>query len=144
MAKIGRPHIFTQEIQDEICRAISTSSLSIKNLCKANSHWPCVQAIHEHRVRDKTFGDAYARAKAQQVEVIVDELMEIADDVSQDTVKGDDDIVRYDKEHINRSRLRIDTRKWLAAKLVPRLYGDQAKNGQDETLTLMQRVIDKL
>ena len=27
-------------------------------------------------------------------------------------------------EHIQRSRVRIDTRKWLASKLVPRMYGD--------------------
>ena len=30
-------------------------------------------------------------------------------------------------EHIQRSRVRIDTRKWLLSKMLPKVYGDKAE-----------------
>ncbi len=91
------------------------------------------------------FGAQYARAKVFQVEAIVDEILDIADDTSHDSVVNEDGKVIYDHEHINRSRLRIDTRKWLAAKLCPRLYGDKAeKTVDDEAKALMTKIIDQL
>ncbi|MCX7120111.1 MAG: hypothetical protein NTZ86_09670 [Legionellales bacterium] len=74
---------------------------------------------------EKEFSDLYARAKRFQVEVIIDEILEIADDASNDSIVNEDGKSVIDHEHINRARLKIDTRKWLAAKLCPRLYGDK-------------------
>jgi hypothetical protein len=40
----------------------------------------------------------------------------------------------WNHDHINRARLRIDTRKWVASKLAPKIYGDKKEsqdNGQD-------------
>ena len=74
---------------------------------------------------EKEFSDLYARAKRLQIEVIIDEILEIADDTSKDNVINEDGKSTINHEHINRSRLKIDTRKWLAAKLCPRLYGDK-------------------
>lgn len=42
-----------------------------------------------------------------------------------DDIENADSKVVADNEHINRSRLRIDTRKWIAAKLAPKIYGDK-------------------
>lgn len=95
-----------------------------------NPHWPNQNTICEWRIKNPTFGDQYARAKEQQVEALVDEILDIADDSSQDYIEGKDGKLIANTEHINRARLRIDSRKWLAAKLVPRLYGDKSSDAK--------------
>jgi hypothetical protein len=50
--------------------------------------------------------------------------------------------VEFDNEHVRRSRLRIDTRKWLAGKLKPKVYGERqtVDIGVEVTLTLEEQV----
>jgi hypothetical protein len=70
----------------------------------------------------------YARAKDNQADLLAEEILEIADDGSNDfmtIVKGDESYTVENKELVNRSRLRIDARKWYAAKLRPNKYGDK-------------------
>jgi hypothetical protein len=51
-----------------------------------------------------------------------------------------------DQEAINRSRLRVDTRKWLLAKLLPKVYGEKLEHagaiGVDLTLKGLLAAID--
>lgn len=139
----GVPLTYTKEIGDEICLKISKSPVGLSHLCKENPHWPCRQTIFEWRIKVKDFGDNYAKAKQEQVECYVDEIIDIADDTSNDT------LIRYNKdgepyevcntEWINRSRLRVDTRKWIAAQLAPKIYGDK-KMDKDDTSQLAKEI----
>lgn len=123
---MGRPKIdYSPELAKEICYVVSCSSKGIKKLCKLNKHWPSHDTIYHWLTMEKEFSDLYARAKRQQIEVIIDEILDIADDTSKDNLINEDGKSTIDHEHISRSRLKIDTRKWLAAKLCPRLYGDK-------------------
>lgn len=72
---------------------------------------------------DKEFCNRYTRAREDQADTLADQIIEIADDCSRDTI-SDDDGERANTEWINRSRLRVDARKWIAAKLKPKKYGD--------------------
>ena len=65
----------------------------------------------------------YARAKELQIEHWADDLLEISDDASNDWMQREGR-VELNIEHIQRSRLRTDNRKWLIAKLRPEKYGD--------------------
>lgn len=73
---------------------------------------------------DEEFAREYAQAKRDATEVMESEILEIADDVSQDRKKNG----RVNKEHINRARLRIDTRKWVMKVREPKKYGDKLLN----------------
>lgn len=69
----------------------------------------------------------YARARELQVEAMADEIIEIADDGRNDlmTIKrGGEEVEVPDNEVLQRSRLRVDTRKWLMSKIVPKKWGD--------------------
>lgn len=123
--KTGRPTKYSSKLASEICSAVACSSKGIKQLCKDNPMWPSHDTIYRWLAMEKEFSDLYARAKRLQIEIIMDEILEIADDASSDSITNKDGRPTVDHEHINRSRLRIDTRKWLAAKLCPRLYGDK-------------------
>jgi hypothetical protein len=78
------------------------------------------------------FSQRYARARELQAHSIADELLEIADDGRNDWMqrlgKGDDDPGwGLNGEHIQRSRVRIDTRKWMLSKMLPKSYGDKTE-----------------
>ena len=65
---------------------------------------------------------------------MVDELLEIADDCTNDYMERNGKLV-FDGEHISRSRLRVDTRKWLLSKALPKLYGDKLTHDGNVSLT---------
>lgn len=70
------------------------------------------------------FAEQYARARELGYAVMAEELVEIADDGANDwTVREGREVV--DHEHVTRSRLRVDTRKWLLAKALPKVYGEK-------------------
>ncbi len=69
----------------------------------------------------------YARAKELQAEYLLGEIFEIADDGTNDWMERQrqDGSVAVDHEHIQRSKLRVDTRKWAMSKMAPKKYGER-------------------
>ena len=85
---------------------------------------------------DEEFAKRYARAMDLRTDLMAEELLEISDDGTNDwmerQVGEDQTITVVDHEHIARSRLRVDTRKWLMAKMMPKKYGERmAVTGAD-------------
>ncbi len=82
--------------------------------------------------KDDSFALQYARAKEIAAELMADEILEIADDTSQDELFVDQEDASgksakrvQNSEFINRSRLRVDSRKWLLSKLLPKKFGEK-------------------
>ena len=73
----------------------------------------------------KDFQEQYARARQRQAEYWAEQIVDIADDSSADTITNERGTEVANSEWINRSRLRVDTRKWLMSKLLPKKYGDK-------------------
>ena len=79
-------------------------------------------------LKDKKYSEQYARAMEIRAENMAFEILEIADDGSNDfmkIVKNDMEYEVENKEVTNRSRLRVDSRKWLLSKMLPKKYGDK-------------------
>lgn len=89
---------------------------------------------------DHAFGEMYARAKEVQADRFAEELIEIADDGSNDWMEREIAagvvVTVPDHEHINRSKLRVDTRKFLMAKMAPRKYGEQQIHKHEGAISL--------
>jgi hypothetical protein len=117
---------YSLELAKEICDTIATSTHGLKKLCKMHEHWPHPDTIYMWLKKYPEFVAMYSQAKKDQVEALVDEILEISDDSSQDNKTNKHGETICDKEWVARSRLKVDTRKWIAAKLVPRLYGDNS------------------
>lgn len=111
----------------EILITTETTSLSVKAICEQMGI--SKQCFYNYlRINGEEARDEYARSKYMQAELIADEIVDIADDGSNDlmtVVKGDNKYEIERKEVVNRSRLRIDSRKWLLSKLIPKKYGDK-------------------
>jgi len=120
----GRPEIYNKEIANKICTEISSSSKSLRTICKGEG-MPNVATVLRWLRDDKDgFCTQYARAKEEQADFMIEEMIDIADDGSNDlieTEKGQQE----NKEVVNRSKLRVETRKWIASKLKPKKYGDK-------------------
>lgn len=67
----------------------------------------------------------YAHAREAQADKMAADILKIADDGENDTYKDEEGNRRTDQDVIARSRLRVDARKWLAAKMAPKKYGDK-------------------
>jgi hypothetical protein len=78
---------------------------------------------------DREFQQQYAQAKEAQMDLMAEEIVEIADDGRNDWVqreaKNGGTYVALNDEAIARSRVRIETRKWLMSKFACRKYGDR-------------------
>lgn len=141
--KIGRPpFLYTDELGNEICNAIASNSVGITKLCNQNSHWPSRETMYQWLANNTSFADKYARAKQQQIELLVDEIIEISDDTSQDTIINENGTRTCNSEFIARSKLRIDSRKWLASKLVPKVYGVHKQDESAPGKTLVEMLME--
>ena len=132
----GRPSTYNLEIAKKICRLIGTSNKGLKAICAENDDLPSHTTVFEWRLDHDEFADLYTRAKCAQVEYLVDEIITISDDSSKDEHITEAGKKACNAEYLNRSRLRVDTRKWIAAKLAPRLYGDRTIVEQKTTHSL--------
>ena len=120
----GRPEIHTPELARLICAEIATTSKSLKTICKGEN-MPSVGTVLKWLHEDKDgFLGQYTRAKEDQADFLAEEMLAIADDGSNDTIvteKGDYE----NKEWTSRSKLRVETRKWIASKLKPKKYSER-------------------
>ena len=122
---MGRKSDYDPKIASEICERISNGE-SLRAICASAPKFPAVSTICGWVLDDREgFADQYARARKLQAELLADELFGIADDGSNDTYTDKDGNVRANQDVINRSRLRVDTRKWYLSKVLPKIYGDK-------------------
>lgn len=140
----GRPSDFTQEIADDICLRLMDGE-SLRTICLGDD-MPNRATVHRWLNAHESFSDQYARARSVQADTLADEILDIADDASRDSKsvgrEGEEHEV-CDTEFVQRSRLRIDSRKWLAGKLAPKKYGDKVAltggGDDDKPLTVVIR-----
>ncbi len=126
---MGRPSDFTQEIADAICDLIA-SGKSLRAICKVEP-FPDKSTVFRWLGENTKFRDQYARARDSQADYMAEEILEIADDGTNDYgfKEGEDAAGASAKpvflaENVQRSKLRVDSRKWLMSKLAPKKYGD--------------------
>ena len=124
----GRPSEFSQEIADAICERIAEGD-SLRTIC-FDDGYPDKATVFRWLAKHQTFSDQYARAKEAQTDAFAEEILDIADDASNDFMEvhhGDNEGWRENGEAIRRSQTRIEARKWLMGKMRPKKYGDRVQ-----------------
>ena len=124
----GRPTSFNDTIADAICERLGDGE-SLRSVC-CDEDMPNKATVFRWLAAHESFRDQYARARETQADSIVDEMLDIADDASNDWMeKRDKDGANIgwqeNGDAMQRSRLRIDARKWMASKMAPKKYGDR-------------------
>jgi hypothetical protein len=131
----GKPLQYAVALGDEICHRLAEGE-SLARICK-DEHMPKPWTVYDWLDRTPEFLTQYNRARELQADYYADEIADIADDATNDymDLQVKSGTIRVlDKEHVQRSRLRVDTRKWIACKLKPKKYGEfsrQEMSGPD-------------
>ena len=105
---MSRPSEFSGEIADLICERL-VGGQSLRSICAADD-MPNCSTVFRWLAANEGFREQYAHAREAQADALFDESLDISDDKSGD---------------VQRDRLRVDTRKWMAGKLKPKKYGDK-------------------
>lgn len=126
--KLGRRSDYTPEIAELICQRLADGQTLIE-VCRDEA-MPAESTVRRWALEDREgFAAKYAQAREIGYLKLADELMEISDDGTNDWVerqnKDGSTYTALDAEHVQRSRLRVETRKWLLSKALPKIYGDR-------------------
>lgn len=135
-AKVGRPEVYSNEIVDKICKLIATGNKGLQRLCREYKDIPHFDTMYRwlsDPAKYKYFTEQYARAKELQADFLADEIIEISDEkvIGSKTIhkiggKNGDVIENHTGlDQVERSKLKVEARKWTAAKLRPKKYGNK-------------------
>lgn len=113
---------FSQELADRICAELAEGK-SLRAVC-AQDGMPNASTVLRWTEQDEHFAQQYTGARARGYQLLADEILEIADDGTNDAIETEDG-PRTNQDVISRSRLRVDTRKWMLSKMLPKIYGDK-------------------
>jgi len=109
------------EIVNEICESVSngitTRNAILKNKIPFKTFYQWIDD-------DEAKGKQYTRATELRAELMADELMTIADSTADDIILDERGNEITNHNVIQRDKLRIDTRKWLMSKMMPKKYGE--------------------
>lgn len=123
----------TPENADRICEMLADKRTLREIARELNCTAP---AITTWAREDAEFATRYARAMDLRCDLMAEEILEISDDGSNDWMEREG-IKVADHEHIQRSKLRVDSRKWLMAKMMPKKYGERTTLAGDPENPLM-------
>ena len=117
-AKLGAPSKYSHELAAEICGRLAAGE-SLNKITK-DEHMPNMVTVYRWMMEHEDFRNNYARAREDQAETMADEMAVIVDELPPLDANG-----RTDSGWVQWQRNRIDARKWIAAKLKPKKYGDK-------------------
>lgn len=145
-AKRGRPTGYTQALGDQICELLAMGRTLREACAQLGQKESTVRgwALDE----EHAFFRAYARAREIGIYAMVDEIILISDDSSDDwkeriNQKGEK-YLALDRDHVKRSELRIRTREWIAERVLPAVFGTKVEVGgsPDKPVQVVHDVAD--
>ena len=139
----GRPSTYTAELAAQVCTHIAEGkSLRIIGGMDGMPHQATIMAWLDGSRPE--FSEQYARAREAQADKLAEEILAIADDGRSDTYLDAEGNEKTDSEVIQRSKLRVEARKWLASKMAPKKYGDKMAIGGADDLGPVQTVTKEM
>jgi plasmid stabilization system protein ParE len=124
---VGRPPKYSARLAARVCKAIGTHALGLEALRQMFKWFPSKTCIYQWRWDFPEFAEMYVRAREAQAQILADELQELADTPRMGqrveiVREGDVETSRRTvvEDMVAHRRLQIDTRKFIAVKLLPR------------------------
>ena len=151
-----------EEITALVCSEIAMGK-SLRSILEGDDNLPSVPTFLDWVLASPELAEHYARARQLSYQLLADDLVSISDENYTTDEHGVRE--RLSSEAIQRNRLRVDTRKWMLSKMLPKIYGDHTKvtnehtgkdggpiqlqavdlrNLSDSELDDMQRLLDKV
>jgi hypothetical protein len=135
---VGSP--YSPEVIDEFLARLVEGG-SIGSVCR-DPEMPSTQAVAYWLQHNPVFREKYEAARVVQADILFDNLLDIADDSAEDWTTNEDGEKRLNGEAVARSRLRIDARKWILSKLIPKKYGDKIEVNHTHKVSLSDAIAE--
>jgi hypothetical protein len=134
----------TDKLFDELCERMVDGE-SVRTICK-DDHMPAISTLMKILNENPERSAQYARAIQMRADAMFEEIMDISDDGSNDFMlrnSEDPTSVVLNGEHVQRSKLRVDSRKWALGRMNPKKYGDKTfLGGVEDAPIKVQNTID--
>jgi hypothetical protein len=131
----------TKALEDEICERLSVGD-TLRQICR-DEHMPNWRAVYQWMEKDAEFATRIAQARETGFDAIAEGTLDIADNATNDWMEANDPDnpgYRANGEHVQRSKLRIETRLKLLAKWSPKKYGEATRIEHHGKMTLEQLI----
>lgn len=130
---------YSKKLGAEICRLVSENYRL--NQIEVMPGMPDRVTIWRWRTDHPEFAEKYTAAWECLGQQMQDEILAIADDGKNDWMEREDGSKEWNREHSMRSRLRVDTRKWLMGKLWPKKFGDKLELEHSGEIGFAERLV---
>lgn len=137
----GRPVTYTEPVAEKILHRLMNGE-TLKGICR-DEYMPPDSTVRLWALDDREgFAARYARAREIGYHVMADDLVEIADtpvigEKRKTDEQGNEEVTTGDM--IEHRRLQVDTRKWMLARALPKIYGDKLNVDANVRSTILVR-----
>jgi hypothetical protein len=130
-AKFDRDVVWSTVLQHIADGASLTSAL--QRLQPSPSYWWAKDQLR----RDPDLRGRYQEACEDRADRLAEELLELADTAIPEGLDGPGK-----SAFVQKLRLQIDARKWIACKLKPRQYGDRVEIVQEQRISILAALVE--
>ena len=149
-----------EKITGFVCYQIAQGK-SLRSILDSDDDLPSPSTFLEWMGASSDLAEQYTHARQMSYQLLADEIVAIADENYTTDEHGVKE--RLSSEAIQRNRLRVDTRKWMLSKMLPKVYSDRVtqeitgkgggpiqlaavdlRNLSDSELDDMQKLLDKV
>jgi hypothetical protein len=123
LAQKSRPVAFTEELFVKLLDRLAQGETLVA-IC-ADQTMPTRQSLFQKLYKDENARELYYAAREMQMEAMAEEILELSDNAENDWSTDDRGRRMANNDVIQRARLKVDTRKFIMAKMAPRRFGEK-------------------
>lgn len=113
LVRVGRPTVLDHHaVMRAVCERIANGEL-VQDAAKAEG--TAASTIRRWAGEDEELRALYARARVDQAHALAETVVTLADGAAKEPTK----------EKVLAARLQVDSRRWLASKIAPKVFGDK-------------------
>lgn len=124
---MARPTIYTDDLAADLLTRIAEGN-SLRTVCLSED-MPCIKTVMTWKRKYPEFLQQYDLACIERSEMLVEDMLYIAD--------------TSDPNHAAKTRIQVDTRKWHAARMKPKKYGESAEPEKQVIPFIVNTVADE-
>lgn len=140
-AKPRRTHDERAAIVERICARLEQAE-ALHRACVAEG--TTNPTFLRWMAEDSALADKYTRAREVGLHLMAQQIIDISDEQDVEArYQGEDVRLDLSATAVARNRLRVDARKWLLSKMLPKVYGEKLAIGGAEDLGPLKTMPDE-
>lgn len=138
----GRPTTYTPELATYVCKMIATHECGLRKLQRMYEDFPHPSTIYAWIFDHKEFSEQYFNARRSQAAVLADSMLDLSEEIP--TYEDQYGNERIDSGMLGKAKLDYEIRKWHAAKMAPRMFGDSQHNDVNSAVVSVEEVAKRV